>query len=452
MVAETAFYDLLGVAPDCGDAELKRAYKKASLQHHPDKNPDDPEAASIRFKEISAAYEVLSDPDARAAYDRYGEDAVKGGQGGPGGMGGGAADFDDILASMFGGGFSAGGPGGGRGGGSRKPRRTPDDVVEYDVSLEDLYCGRIAHFNLKRDVSCTLCKGSGAKSGAKPVECATCGGKGKVVETMSMGGGFISQRTAPCSQCSGSGKKLKQKDQCKKCKGAALQSEKQAIDVRIERGMRHGQRIVFPGMADMMPDVPETGDLIIKLNLKPHETFELKGLDLKVRAQLSLSEALLGFERIIIKHLDGRFIKVTKQPGQVTRPGDVDIIKGQGMPTERQAAWGDLFIEVSLQWHSQGPQNAMLTSSRLQWDIRFPEDGELVGDKAARLASLLPAPLPQPPTESDSIVDDEEVQPSKAERFGSSTAGPQYAYQDDDDDDEWSDEDGAGPQQGCPAQ
>ncbi|KDN38863.1 DnaJ protein, subfamily A, member 2 [Tilletiaria anomala UBC 951] len=413
MVVDTAFYDLLGVAPNCSAAELKRAYRKASLQNHPDKNPDDPEGASARFQDISAAYEVLNDDETRAAYDQYGPDGMKNG-----GMGGdfGGADFDNVFASMFGGmgdhGFGRGGMGGG--GTPRTKRRTEDSVIEYDVTLEDLYNGRVAKFSLTRDILCTHCKGSGAKEGAKPTSCVTCGGKGQKVESMSVGGGFISQRVVRCSACGGEGKKIRDKDACRKCKGSKTHLETRSLELRIERGMRPGRKIIFRGLADMEPGVPETGDVIIILRVKKHDTFEMKGLDLMVHAQLSLREALLGFERIIIKHLDGRFIKVQKQPGQVTRPGDVDRISGAGMPIEREIEWGDLYVH---------------------WDIRFPEDGELVGDKATKLAALLPAPLPEPPQDKDSVVDDEELAPVNVERFGSSGAHGDEEWSDDEDQD-----------------
>ena len=246
----------------------------------------------------------------------------------------------------MGGGF---GPGSSRGGGGprTKPRRTPDSVVTYKVTLADLYNGKTAKFQLARDVLCATCKGSGGKDNAKPSDCVTCKGTGQVLEQHAVGGGFISQRVAACGACGGEGKRMRDKDRCRRCKGSAIQMEKQALDVRIERGMRPGERIVLHGLADMKPGVPQTGDLVVKLELQDHDAFEMNGFDLQTEVQIGLVDALTGFERVAVRHLDGRLIRVKREPGQVTRPGDVDRIVGQGMPKPRGIGYGDLFIKVS---------------------------------------------------------------------------------------------------------
>jgi DnaJ homolog subfamily A member 2 len=168
-----------------------------------------------------------------------------------------------------------------------------------------------------------------------------------VMQNSAVGNGFISQRIVKCPTCEGSGQKIKGADKCKKCKGKKIQPKKESLEVRIEKGMRPGRQIIMKGLGDEEPGVPEAGDLIIVLKLKEHPTFTMKGLDLKVKLQLSLREAILGFDRIIVQHLDGRMIKAKKPEGQVTRPGDIDLIKGQGMPSEREIEWGDLYVEVS---------------------------------------------------------------------------------------------------------
>lgn len=250
---------------------------------------------------------------------------------------------------MFGGmgGFGPGSSRAGGGGPRGRPRRTPDSVVNYKVTLADLYNGKTAKFQLARDVLCATCKGSGGKDNAKPSDCVTCKGTGQVLEQHAVGGGFISQRVATCGACLGEGKRMRDKDRCRRCKGSATQTEKQAIDVRIEPGMQAGERIVLRGLADMKPGVPETGDLVVKLELEEHDAFVVCGSDLQVEVTISLIDAITGFERIVIRHLDGRLVRVKKEPGQVTRPGDVDRIIGQGMPNPRGTGHGSLYVKVS---------------------------------------------------------------------------------------------------------
>lgn len=323
-----------------------------------------------------------------------------GGMGGMGGMGGGMGfDFDDM-------------PGAGARGARRPPARSKDSVVPYAVTLEDLYIGRTAHLKLSRDVVCAGCRGSGAKDGAKPQPCVPCGGKGQVIEMTAAGGGFLQQRVTMCSACGGAGKKYREKDQCKKCKGKAIQKEKTAIDVKIVKGMRPSQKIVFSGMADEVPGA-KTGDLVIRLDAKDHPTFSMDGLDLLVHVQMSLSEAILGFDRVVLKHLDGRLVRVAKPPGHITTPGAVDKITGQGMPGPKGAIYGDLY---------------------LKWDIHFPPEGTAVDPAAAAALRALAPPLPGITPESpDTPVDDELAIPASIDAFGSNK-GPE--------EDQWEDEEG----------
>ncbi|KAL4401788.1 Hsp70 binding protein [Malassezia pachydermatis] len=381
MVVDTKLYDVLGVAPDASDAEIKKAYKKQSLANHPDKNPGD-ETASERFQEVANAYEVLSDPDARAAYDRYGETDGNG----PGGPG---MNMDDIFASMF------GGPSFGMGSGP--PRRAQDSVIPYSVTLEDLYNGKTAHFALEKNVVCSHCQGTGGKTGAMPKDCVTCGGKGRVLQQRHAGNGMISQTVAPCSDCDGKGKKFREKDQCKKCHGKTVVSAKTRLRLEVPRGGYNGQRIVFEGEGDQLPN-SKPASIIFELEQKPHDTFEVKNLDLLAKVRIPLSEALLGFSRTILTHLDGRHIHVTKAKGDVIRPGQVDVIKGEGMMDQRYYDQkGDLYIS---------------------WDIEFPskEWAQTVDEET--LASLLPPKRPILPTNSDSIVDEVSLSPGSMDMYG----------------------------------
>ncbi|PWN25260.1 DnaJ-domain-containing protein [Jaminaea rosea] len=376
MVADTYYYDLLGTDPSASPAELKKAYRKASLANHPDKNPGD-EEASARFQEINAAYEVLSDPSSRASYDEWGPD---GPGGGPGGAGGGP-DMDDLFAQMFGGGMGMGGAGmggmGGRGGPRRKPPRGEDSIIDYDVTLSDLYLGRVANFNLSKQIICPSCSGSGGKPGTQPRECVKCKGQGRCQQMRSMGGGMIAQSWAVCDACAGEGSKVRDKDVCRKCKGGKTIKDRQKLELRIERGMVDGQTIIFKGQNDEEPGVPQAGDIIFRLKLQENEAFQVKGLDLMTTITLPLREALLGFEepQTVLVHLDGRHVQLSKPGGKVTRPGSVDRLVGQGMPRERDLGpRGDLYIK---------------------WAIAFPADGWLEGRGEAHraLSSVLPPPM-----------------------------------------------------------
>lgn len=426
MVESTHLYDILGVAPDASSADIKKAYRKQSLANHPDKNPEiDPAVANEKFAEINHAYETLSDPDSRAAYDRYGDD----GPGGPGGPGGMPPDMDDFLASMFGGGMGMGGmPGMSGMPRGRRPRRTKgeDAVIEYAVTLADLYKGKTAHFNLTKNVICTHCQGSGAKPGLVEKECVKCSGKGSVLQQRSMGNGMIAQSYVECTDCHGEGKKVRDKDRCKKCKGEKTTKAKAKLDVEIEKGMVDGQRIVFKEAADQEPGV-KAGDILIELKMQKDKAFEVKGLDLMTTVRLTLVEALLGFSRTVLTHLDGRHLKVLRS--KITRPGDVDVIKGEGMPQyrDRNQTKGDLYI---------------------RWEVDFPTDAQLASDPAIRqaLQSALPPARPDLETTSETIEDQCEPVPAKVEQFGSNQARiPGQGHMNDDG---WEDHDEMGGGQG----
>lgn len=250
-----------------------------------------------------------------------------------------------IPASMF------GGPSFGMGSGP--PRRAQDSVIPYSVTLEDLYNGKTAHFALEKNVVCSHCQGTGGKTGAMPKDCVTCGGKGRVLQQRHAGNGMISQTVAPCSDCDGKGKKFREKDQCKKCHGKTVVSAKTRLRLEVPRGGYNGQRIVFEGEGDQLPN-SKPASIIFELEQKPHDTFEVKNLDLLAKVRIPLSEALLGFSRTILTHLDGRHIHVTKAKGDVIRPGQVDVIKGEGMMDQRYYDQkGDLYISWDIEFPSK---------------------------------------------------------------------------------------------------
>ncbi|KAG9049420.1 Type I HSP40 co-chaperone [Tulasnella sp. UAMH 9824] len=337
MVKETKFYDLLGVPPTANDADLKKAFRKQALQHHPDKGGD-----PDKFKDISRAYEVLSEQRTRDAYDRFGEAGLEGG--GPG-MGGGM-DPQDLFSHLFGGGgpFGGGSPfGGGRPSG---PRKGKDLVHRVHVTLEDLYKGKTTKLALTKHVICGKCSGRGGKEGAVK-KCQTCNGRGVRI-VMRQLGPMIQQMQQPCNDCDGLGEQIDPKGRCKQCNGKKVVSEKKFLEVHIDKGMKGGQTINFPGESDQAPDtVP--GDVVIVVEEKQHPRFRREGNDLWYDAEIDLLTAL-GGGQIAIQHLDDRALLINIVPGEVIKHGALKVVRGQGMPSQRHHEMGDLFIRINVKF------------------------------------------------------------------------------------------------------
>lgn len=330
----TKYYDVLGVSKDATQEDLKKAYRKAAIKNHPDKGGD-PE----KFKELAQAYEVLSDPEKREIYDQYGEDALKEGMGGGGGM----HDPFDIFQSFFGGGNPFGGGGSSRG---RRQRRGEDVVHPLKVSLEDLYIGISKKLSLSRNVICSKCNGKGSKSG-NSMKCTGCQGSGMKVTIRQLGPGMIQQMQHPCNECKGTGESINEKDRCPLCKGEKVVQEKKVLEVIVEKGMQNGQKITFPGEADEAPDTI-TGDIVFVLQQKEHPKFKRKGDDLFMEHTLSLVEALCGF-RFILTHLDGRQLLIKSDPGEVVKPDQFKAINDEGMPVYQRAFMkGKLYIHFTV--------------------------------------------------------------------------------------------------------
>ncbi|KAI3986451.1 hypothetical protein MKX01_037733 [Papaver californicum] len=367
----TKYYEVLGVSKNATQDELKKAYRKSAIKNHPDKGGD-PE----KFKEIAQAYEVLNDPEKRDIYDQYGEDALKEGMGGGGG--GGHNPFD-IFESFFGGG------GGGFGGGSSRGRRQKqgEDVVHtLKVSLEDLYNGTEKKLSLSRNALCSKCNGKGSKSGASS-KCAGCQGAGMKISTRQIGPGMIQQMQHACPECRGSGEVINEKDKCQQCKGNKVTKEKKVLEVHVEKGMQHGQKIVFEGQADEAPDTV-TGDIVMVLQLKEHPKFKRKFDDLFVEHSLSLTEALCGFQ-FAVTHLDGRQLLIKSNPGEIIKPGQHKAINDEGMPQyQRPFMKGRLYI---------------------LFNVDFPEPGVLSPEQCRKLETILP-PKPNNNRLTDMEVDD----------------------------------------------
>lgn len=334
MVKDTKFYDLLGVSPSASDTELKKAYRKSALKYHPDKNPS-PEAAE-KFKELSHAYEVLSDEQKREMYDSYGEEGLSG----AGGMGGGMG-AEDIFSQFFGGGF-----GGMGGGASRGPARGKDIKHSISCTLEELYKGRTAKLALNKTILCKTCEGRGGKEG-KIKQCSSCHGQGMKFVTRQMGP-MIQRFQTVCEVCNGSGDICDPKDRCTSCKGKKTQNERKILQVNIDPGMKDGQRIVFSGEGDQEPGVTP-GDVVFVVDERPHDKFTRKGNDLHYEAQVDLLTALAGGE-IGFKHVSGDFVKATILPGEIISPGVTKVIENQGMPVNRQSSKGNLFVKFTVKF------------------------------------------------------------------------------------------------------
>ncbi|KAF9293179.1 hypothetical protein BGZ74_011826 [Mortierella antarctica] len=408
MQGETKYYDTLGVSPDATDAEIKKAYRKLAMQYHPDKNPD----AGDKFKEISHAYETLSDPESREMYDRYGED----GPGGAGGFGfGGGMSQEEMFAQLFGGGggggFFGGPMGGGMGGGPGRPRKGEDISHNLNVTLEDLYNGKTTKLSLEKNVVCGLCTGKGGKASAVK-KCGTCDGRGVKLVVRQVGPGMMQQMQVTCPSCDGEGTTMREKDRCKKCKGAKVVNEKKVMEIFIEKGMRNGEKIPMKGEADQLPGV-ETGDVILVLQQKPHTLFERSGADLSCKIKIPLVEALCGFSKVLLTHLDGRGIHVEQPAGSVIKPGQVKRIIGEGMPHfKRPIDKGDLYIT---------------------FDVEFPKDNWATAGSLKSLEALLPSRSAKPI--EPALVDHCTLQDGDMENYGAHTHTGN-AYDSDEDDEE----------------
>eukprot|EP01119_Soliformovum_irregulare_P002862 TRINITY_DN1311_c0_g1_i1.p1 TRINITY_DN1311_c0_g1~~TRINITY_DN1311_c0_g1_i1.p1 ORF type:complete len:412 (+),score=144.13 TRINITY_DN1311_c0_g1_i1:46-1281(+) len=361
MVKETEYYDLLGVAPEASIDEIRKAYKKMAVKYHPDKNPNNP-SAEQKFKEVGEAYEVLSNEDKRGMYDQYGKDALKEG---------GHASAEDIFSQFFGGGF---GGFGGFGGRNQGPRKGDDIVHELTCSLEDLYKGKTSKLAVTRNVLCGKCKGSGGKEGVASAKCKTCDGRGVRIIMKQLGPGMIQQMQTVCSDCQGKGETIKEEDKCKECKGKKVVKEKKVLQVSIDKGMRHGQKIVFSGEADEAPGC-EAGDIIFVISEKKHDVFKRSGNDLIMEQKIPLIEALAGTQ-FVVKQLDDRELLFKTAPGDVIKSGDVRVVANEGMPTHKQPFQkGGLYI---------------------QFQVEFPKAGSLTPANIKALEANLPPRRPAP--------------------------------------------------------
>mgnify|MGYP001427367592 CR=1 FL=1 len=334
------YYEILGVDRGCDEAALKAAFRKQAMQHHPDRNGGCEEAAS-RFKEINEAYSVLSDPQKRAAYDRFGHAGVNG-QGGFGGGAGQFHDVHDIFNEVFGDVF--GDMFGGRGRQQRGgPARGADLRYDLEISLEQAYAGAEVEITVPVTLSCEACEGSGAKPGTSPTTCTTCHGAGRVRASQ---GFFSIERT--CPRCGGSGRMVV--DPCVECRGQGQVRKQRTLAVRIPAGVDDGARIRLAGEGDAGLRGGPRGDLYIFISVKPHELFERDGLDLLCTAPVPMCTAALGgvIEAPCLlggENCDGA-CKIEIKVPEGAQTGNTIRVKGRGMPSLRGPQRGDLVVEL----------------------------------------------------------------------------------------------------------
>ena len=338
------YYEILSVSKTVTDGELKVAFRKLAMIHHPDKNPGNKDA-EIKFKEINEAYQCLSDPEKRAAYDRFGHAAFsQGGQGGPG-FGNEFGDFmSDIFENFFGDGRAQPGAGAGRGRGAAPGRERGADLrYNLEISLEEAFAGKTETIRIPTSISCEACGGSGAKPGSKPRPCQTCGGYGRVRAAQ---GFFAIERT--CPNCHGRGEVID--DPCPSCAGAGRVTRERTLSINVPAGVDDGLRIRLSGEGESGARGGPAGDLYVFLSIKPHAFFQRDGADLFCRVPISMVTAALSGE-ITVPVVDGSQTQVRIPPG--TQTAKQFRIKGKGMPVLRSREVGDLYIQVSV----ETPQN-----------------------------------------------------------------------------------------------
>lgn len=325
------YYEILGVDKSVSEKDLKKAYRRVAMKFHPDRNPDD-KTAEAKFKEANEAYEILSDPQKRAAYDNYGHAGVdqNGGFGGGGGFGGeGFSDaFGDIFGDIFG------------GGGRRSRGPAPGNDLQYnlDLDLEQAVKGAEIKIEIPTLVHCDTCDGSGAKKDSKVNTCTTCNGMGQV----RMQQGFFAVQQA-CPHCQGKGKIIA--DPCNTCHGQGVKKERKTLNVKVPPGVDNGDRIRLSGEGEASPEGGPTGDLYVSISVRPHRLFQREGRNLHCEVPISFADAALGGE-LEVPTLDGK-VKL-KIPSE-TQSGKMFRLRGKGVKPVRGGMVGDMLCRVMVE-------------------------------------------------------------------------------------------------------
>ena len=346
------YYDVLGVSKDASKDEIKKAYRKKAKKYHPDRNPENADEAREKFKKISEAYEVLADEEKRKRYDRYGKQGVEQDFGSGGFQ---WSDFshrdevEDLFSDLFGGRSRGGGFEdlfseffGGRRSSRRKrqQRRGSDLRMTLEVSLKDIRDGREKKFKLNRQTQCDECGGSGSKSGGTKT-CPKCGGSGEVRQVQRRG---IQQliTVSECSRCNGMGEIVE--NPCDKCGGSGVLDKRETISIKVPPGTQDGTRLRVRGKGDAGKRGAPPGDLYIIMRVKPHDTFERVGNNIKMETEVTMTEAALG-TKIKVPTLED---KVEVKVPEGTQPGDQLRLSGKGLPRPNGRGYGDLIIKIKV--------------------------------------------------------------------------------------------------------
>ncbi len=356
-MAKRDYYEVLGVSKSASADEIKKAYRRLAMKHHPDRNKDDT-GSEGKFKEVKEAYEVLRDSDKRAAYDRFGHDGLRGaGMGGPGGFS--AEGFSDIFGDVFGDIF-----GGGSRRGGAQVFRGADLGYELRLDLERAVSGDTVTIEVPSQVTCEVCDGSGAKKGTQPKQCSTCGGAGQV----RMQQGFFSiQQTCPA--CKGAGTMIS--DPCETCHGRGRVRKTRTLSVKVPAGVDDGDRIRLSGEGEAGRNGGPPGDLYVEIRINPHKIFMRDGADLSCEVPISFSTAALGGD-VELPTLEGN---VSLKVPAGTQSGKVFRLRGKGVTTVRDPRKGDLFAKVAI----ETPVN--LTNEQKELLSKFDATVQAGGDK-----------------------------------------------------------------------
>ena len=331
-MAKQDYYETLGIAKNCSEGDLKKSYRRMAMKFHPDRNPDDAEA-TVKFKEVKEAYEILSDPQKRAAYDQFGHAGVDGSQGGFGGGGGGfGGGFGDIFEDIF------GGSRGGVGSRANSAYRGSDLQYNLELTLEEAVFGTTVDIRVPSKQTCETCDGSGAKEGSTPETCGTCQGQGQVRIQQ---GFFSVQQT--CPHCNGAGTQIS--DPCNDCHGEGRVEKKKTLEVKIPEGVDTGDRIRLSGEGEAGINGGPAGDLYVQMHLKDHDIFVRDENHLYCEVPISFVTAALGGE-IEVPTLGGKVkLKVPKE----TQTGKMFRLRGKGVKSVRSSSTGDLMCKVVLE-------------------------------------------------------------------------------------------------------
>ncbi|RUO41426.1 molecular chaperone DnaJ [Pseudidiomarina aestuarii] len=332
-MAKTDFYEVLGVGKDADEREIKKAYKRMAMKYHPDRTKGDKDL-ELKFKEVKQAYEVLMDPQKRAAYDQYGHAAFEQGQGGFGGGAAGGADFSDIFGDVFGDIFGGGGGRRGR----AQAQRGSDLRYNLELSLEEAVRGKEVELKIPKLTSCDDCGGSGARKGSSAETCGHCHGAGQIQMRQ---GFFAVQQT--CPHCRGRGKIIK--DPCRTCHGDGRVEKTKTLSVKIPAGVDTGDRIRLNGEGEAGEMGAPAGDLYVQVHVREHKIFQRDGNNLYCEVPLSFTTAALGGE-IEVPTLDGKLkLKIPTE----TQTGKLFRLRGKGVRSVRTGAVGDLMCKVVIE-------------------------------------------------------------------------------------------------------